>query len=336
MSSHFKLGELRQHAVHVVDALLAGRLVPFLGAGINLCDRPANLAWSPSDKNHLPKGAELAEYLANEFHYPGRQVCPRSDCPIHLKQDLDLARVAQHVVMVRDGGPLNDAIRDCFGGDFPPTSAHRFLANLASRPAPKARNPERKFPLIVTTNYDDLMERALEIAGQPYDLVYFHPGGPPLPAFWHRPPGQIAFQIRSANDYPYAFCESRPTILKIHGTVDRTVDDGGAFVITEDQYIEYLAQQPLESLLPPRLLFKMRANHLWFLGYSLRDWNLRVFLYKLKTRNPQENYRSWAVLLNSNETETKFWFRNDVEIVDAPLNKYLDELGTALAGAAFL
>jgi hypothetical protein len=335
MSSQAELRELQQHTVHVADALLQGRLVPFLGAGINLCDRPANLVWEPAEKRYLPSGGELAEYLANEFHYPGKQVCPRADCLVHPKQDLDLARVAQHVVTVRDGGPLNDAIRECLHGEYTPTGVHRFLATVASRPAPRAKE-EHLYPLIVTTNYDDLMERALEIAGQPYDLVYFHPGDRPLASFWHRPPpGQCPLRIASANTYSYPFCQSRPTILKIHGTVDRTNEAGGAFVITEDQYIEYLAQQPLERLLPPRLLLKMRVNHLWFLGYSLRDWNFRVFLHKLKTENPLENYRSWAVLLNSNEAERKFWFRNEVEIVDAPLNAYFATLQTTLASASF-
>ncbi len=143
-------------------------------------------------------------------------------------------------------------------------------------------------------------------------------------------------RIESANDYSYQFCESRPTILKIHGTIDRSTESGGSFVITEDHYIEYLAQQPLESLLPARLLLKMRANHLWFLGYSLRDWNFRVFLRKLKTMNPQENYRSWAVLLSSNEIETRFWFRNYVEIVEEPLSRYFNLLKERLGEQKFL
>jgi len=69
----------------------------------------------------------------------------------------------------------------------------------------------------------------------------------------------------------------------VHGTIDRANADRESFVITEDQYIEYLSEEPMEKLLPPRLLQKMREkHHLLFLGYSLHDWNFRVFLRRLK------------------------------------------------------
>jgi hypothetical protein len=117
--------------------------------------------------------------------------------------------------------------------------------------------------------------------------------------------------------------------------VDRTNKEGGAFVITEDQYFEYLAQQPVNRLLPSSLLARLRANHLWLLGYSLQDMDFRVFLHKLKTFKPTENYRSWAVLLNSNDDQRKFWFTKGIEIVDATLSVYIAALRETLAGANF-
>jgi len=65
--------DLQKHRVLVVDALLKGRVVPFLGAGVNLCDRPSGTVWNASEERYLPKGWELAEYLAERFHYPSRR-----------------------------------------------------------------------------------------------------------------------------------------------------------------------------------------------------------------------------------------------------------------------
>ena len=66
------------------------------------------------------------------------------------------------------------------------------------------------------------------------------------------------------------------------------------FVITEDDYIGYLTQSPVESLIPLQILNKVRDSHFLFLGYRMRDWTLRVFLQRIWGEQPLEA-RSWAV-----------------------------------------
>jgi len=101
-------------------------------------------------------------------------------------------------------------------------------------------------------------------------------------------------------------------------------------VITEDHYIEYLAEEALEKLLPNDFLIKLRSNHLLFLGYSLRDWNLRVFLRRLK-RNPKQAYKAWAVLPYADAVEEQFWQRQEVGIIKVTLKTYIDSLEKELA-----
>ena len=48
--------ELQTHGRIVVDALLKGRVVPFLGAGVNLCGRPSDAVWKAAEEKYLPKG----------------------------------------------------------------------------------------------------------------------------------------------------------------------------------------------------------------------------------------------------------------------------------------
>src|SRR6266849_5540375 len=95
----------------------------------------------------------------------------------------------------------------------------------------------------------------------------------------------------------------RPVILKIHGAVDMQSADLDSYVITEDDYIEYLAQPELQSFLPVSVHERLKSSHILFMGYALRDWNLRVVLRRIwDTR--KLTWKSWAVQLKPNDPET--------------------------------
>src|SRR5207244_2343633 len=101
--------------------------------------------------------------------------------------------------------------------------------------------------------------------------------------------------------------------------------ENDSFVITEDHYIDYLKHTELSSLVPPTVAAKLRRANLLFLGYGLRDWNLRVILDRLSDEQ-KHSYQSWAILLDPEPLDQKFWRRRDVEILDMPLGKYLSRL----------
>lgn len=284
-----------------------------------------------------PSGRELAEHLAHWSRYPIPVSRDKlAGCPDPASH-LDLARISQYGATLLDEGPLYDELRAVFGPltdearkagrqEFQPTAVHTFLAGLRS---PQAERIEDQHPLFVTTNYDDLMEQAL--GSGKFDLVFYDADAQPRPVFWHQAPGVAAQPIQDPGSYSYEFFKDRPVVLKVHGTIDRANAGRESFVITEDQYIEYLSEEPMERLLPPRLLQRMREkHHLLFLGYSLHDWNFRVFLRRLK-RNPRQRYRPWAVLLGADEVEKRFWEQNGVEIVNADLRTYIDALRQELS-----
>jgi hypothetical protein len=294
------------HAELVVDMFSEGRVVPFLGAGVNLCDRPDDFKWVGIEQGYLPSGGELAKELAQAFKYP--------------QADLDLARVSQYGDLKRGMGTLYEKLRSLFERDFPTTAVHQFLAALPP-PRVDSKRPENRNLLVVTTNYDDLMETAF--ARQTCDVLFYDPDPEDKPArFWHKKPDGTIVKIMDPISYDYPFFDERPVVLKIHGTVDRSRQGKEGYVITEDHYIEYLAEEALEKLLPTDFLTKLRTNHLLFLGYSLRDWNLRVFLRRLK-RNPKQAYTPWAVLPYVDLVEEKFWQRQGVEIVKVNLKTYI-------------
>jgi hypothetical protein len=60
-----------------------------------------------------------------------------------------------------------------------------------------------------------------------------------------------------------------------------------------------------------------------FLDDSLRDWNLRIILHRL--RDKPEDFKSWAVQVNPPPLEQQFWEKRHVDIID----KRLEERGSA-------
>jgi hypothetical protein len=76
----------------------------------------------------------------------------------------------------------------------------------------------------------------------------------------------------------------------------------------------------------------MHRCHYLFLGYSLRDWNLRVMLHRIwKDRAKQNN--SWAVVSYPDPLEVEAWRSRSVEIYDMELGAFSARLAQELDGA---
>jgi hypothetical protein len=57
----------------------------------------------------------------------------------------------------------------------------------------------------------------------------------------------------------------------------------------------------------------------------MREWNLRLVLNRLWA-SATVNYRSWAVAPTTQPMERAFWRGRDVDLVEAPLEEYVDAL----------
>ena len=321
--------DLATHYQDVSDELFEGNVIPFLGAGANLCGRPEDASWTVGQEEYLPNAHELAFYLAQRFRYP-----------VSDERDLDrvaddLARVTQYVAVQRGSRRLYTELHRIFSAVYRPSPLHRFFAGL---PALLRENGSKHpYQLIVTTNYDDALESAFSDAGEEFDLVwYIAEGEGRRGKFMHQapgPPGTEAVVIDRPNECIDLTPEKRSVILKIHGDVDRTRADepaGDSFVITEDDYIEVLTHSTdPANLIPVGLLDRMKESAFLVLGYSLRDWNLRVILYRL-WREQTLGSQSWAIQRNPMSFERKFWSLRRVELLDIDLDEYIRRLAHAV------
>jgi hypothetical protein len=207
----------------IVRRLVRGKVVPVLGAGVNLSERPPQVSWELG--RYLPSGQELAARLAT---YIG-------NVPI---DSYDLARVSQYLAALEGEGSLYDELHDVFDADYPPTYFHRFLARLARRT--REAEDVRECMLIVTTNYDDSLERAFVDEGEPYDLLTYIGVGTDREFFRHIPFEVEPSVIRKPNEYTDLPLDRRTVIAEIHGAVDR-LNRADNFVITEDDYVDEVA-----------------------------------------------------------------------------------------------
>ena len=286
----------------------------------------------------LPDADELAAYLAAEFHYE--------------EPSPDLAEVSQYVWAIGEND-LYDALHRVFGGSYSPTGIHRFVAELPKIVASTAGS--ERYQVVVTTNYDDALEQAFREAGEPYDLAIYLADGRARGKFIHLPWDAEFVQRKDCPDWsdrqpitvddPNNYksfpidVESRVVhrtiIVKIHGAVAKYGDLNDVvgdqnFVITENDYIDYLSRSPIVGLVPNQLLNQMVRGHMLFLGQRVRDWSWRVFLQRVWDDRIRD---SWAVTPDLDEFERRFWRKLGVEAIDRSLTTYVDELRAQLLAA---
>ena len=282
----------------IADAIAAGRVVVVLGSGVNVSGA------ADDNGDGLPVRESLAARLADAFACPG-------------EVGSELTKVAQYVTVTQGVGPLYDELHLLLDRDYAPGAVHEFLAELPSL----LRDRGRPQPLLVTTNYDRALERALRTAGEEADVVSYISLGRDRGKFLHRAADGTAQAIQTPNTYADIPLDRQAVILKIHGEVD----DGPAraaesFVVSEDDHIAYLAETGIGGVLPVTVAARLRRSHFLFLGYGLVDWSFRVFLHRLWP-DEQPAYRSWAIQPDASSLERDFWRQRGVELVDSPLEE---------------
>jgi hypothetical protein len=215
-----------------------------------------------------------------------------------------------------------------------PGRVHRYLAHFRKRL--DEIGLISRYQMIVTAKYDAELERALQLEREPFDVaVYMGPGTDYPGKFMHLPWDKEPVVVNEPNNYTgFPFTEngqlSRTLVVRINGVVeDHDAGYGGKgwkdnFVIAEDHYIDYLSGRTAEDLIPAQILAKLREASKLFLGYSMRDWRLRVFLKRIWQGQNLVRSRAWAVERDPDELERQLWLQSSVEVVTSSLIDYVD------------
>ncbi|OLE55110.1 MAG: hypothetical protein AUG51_05630 [Acidobacteria bacterium 13_1_20CM_3_53_8] len=259
------LKELEPPYLVIKELLREGKVVVFLGAGVN-SRRPPEAEWKPNESNFLPRGSELSKYLARQCSFPSDE-----------KHDLeDLAKVSSYYSITVSRSDLRQRLRKIFKRNFELCDIHTYLASI-NTPL-----------LIVTTNYDDLTETAFKLVGRPYDLVVYPTDSEDAKGsvlWWKH--GEREPKAVTPNTL-HIDLKTTTVIYKMHGTLCRPKRKWDSYVITEEDYVDFLSRMTGHTAVPAIFMPYFRTRHFLFLGYGLNDWNLRVVLRNLRDVLPSK------------------------------------------------
>jgi hypothetical protein len=125
----------------------------------------------------------------------------------------------------------------------------------------------------------------------------------------------------------------------MHGTICREDPKYDHFVITEEDYIEFLYRMTTNNAIPSLFYSHFRDKSFLFLGYSLRDWNLRVLLKNLNKSLGQrvddpDAPKSWAIQHAPSGLERRLWERRGVTIFPSGIELFVERLRQKIAEQA--
>ncbi len=223
----------------------------------------------------------------------------------------------------------------------------------------------RKPIIAFTTNYDNNLENALCNLGCNYHVVY------PVRRLqnvqenlkkeetdisWHVATFHIDNndavsqgdpEIIDQEDLIGAFIDRDligPIIVKLHGAPFMPLRDNlfkHFVLLSESNYLTSLVSN--NALDVPQIFLKKARfynqnieckHHLWFFGYSISDWNIRIALYKqLRDRKRNEEHRR-AITHGSNYYKIALFSKLDIDYEEKELSESMEDISVML-GEAF-
>lgn len=249
----------------LADQLRKGNVIVFLGAGISRTFKDEHTG---KEYRGLPSAKEIVKDLADSKEY------------IEPNMRFDQALF---MVKLKEGRNEVERILEDYI-DVPtlnPLPAHQLLADMS-------------FSAFITTNYDQLLEKALEKNKKKF------------------------YTIIEDKD----ICRWRSTQLpyiKLHGCITRPK----TIIAAEDEYRPISESKPIVSSLFKTLL----ANkNVLFLGFSLTDYDFKELFQELKLALDGNMPKSYAVVYEDDNYQTAYWKEEGINIINSDLTSFLREL----------
>jgi hypothetical protein len=234
------------------------KIVPFVGAGL-------------SRLLGLPDSDRLVEIIAKELEWD----------PSLLRLAGELPQLAEYYKDMKHGiGPLRSLLDREFyrtNEQIRQSRAHMALVDC-------------KFPVIYTTNFDDLIERAHAIKSVPCRAIA----------------DLVDLSEASVGE---------TQVVKFHGTFS----NDASLVLDESSYLDRLE---LESPLDIRFRSDILGKTIMFIGYRLRDINIRFLTHKLfklrQSQNREFQDQPMAIMVThaANDVQRLLWMKRDVRLIE--------------------
>jgi hypothetical protein len=254
---------------NIADVVRQKKCVLFLGSAIHV--QSSNPSYVYPATKCPPIGNQLSELLATKCSYPD-------------EDRWNLQRVSSYYEWLSGfRSPLVTEVRNAIHIE---SGEHNGDTMAEREPSPVLRGLARLgFPIVITTNYDQLYEKALKQVQDHADA-----GKAKIEKAVYSPKSTIR-----TVDCPTVPSSTSPYILKIHGDLDE--DD--SIVITDEDYIQFVLR--MSDKHPYHPVGKNTLTYLtkWptlFIGYRLNDYNLRLLIKTLRWKmDPAQIPASYAV-----------------------------------------
>lgn len=235
-----------EHIAQISQAVVAGTCALFVGSGLSVGAK-------------LPDYEALIDRLLEDLEPRAVDDARKIDLK-SAEACLEAAQWYRHKFPQDHARRIRGILTELFDlEEARPSLAHYLLLSL----------PIRK---ILTTNYDQLLERALEAL--------------------HRFPLQVVHK----GDVPRTAERDLTCVVKLHGDVkvsDRDDVDGGGIVLSADDYAAFFERRPVMAAMLESLLL----NHTFlFVGYSLRDPNFRSIFHRIDTILKEVHHPAFATV----------------------------------------
>ena len=272
----------------IVEAVRAGTCNLFLGAAVHAPppDNPALAAKLP------PIGNKLAAILASDPVY--QRFYPNDDTS-------NLARVAQTYESLFMRERLVSKVEKLVETGKEPSPILRALAEL-------------DFPVVVTTNYDTLFQKALIDAGKMPILSVYHSNEEGIPV-----------ENCEMTDAPQT---RHPFLHKMHGDIQTRE----SLVITDEDYVQFILRMrdsgPFQ-VIPEAVLEAFKKAPTLFVGYSLRDYDLRtLWKWLRKFANASRRPTTYSIDLHPDRIIWDVWYnqRRFINFIALDVWKFVPDL----------
>jgi hypothetical protein len=275
---------------HIVENIKDGNCVFFLGAGASF----------KSEAESPPLGKKLSNEIAD--------ICKEGldDYPPDIKNNKDnLLRTSLYYQFVaKNRKSLNKLLTEKFSKQYTPNALHDVLVNL------KSKMPPNKPCIIITTNYDKIIEDEMDAKKIDYNLIYsLHDTN------------TEKWKIEEIDRTRFA---EKPTIYKFHGCLK----DPLGMIITEHDYgyflHDYLEQR---SLKPHQIESEFSDSSFVFVGYGMEDLDFRVIFQSILTFSLDKGITHFGVTPHISDLHKKYWQEHrKIQLIEMTADDFGKEL----------
>lgn len=280
----------------VADMVKRGDCILFLGAGVH-APPPEDSPYIYPEEYRPLLGQDLAQKLDEECHY--KEKFPNERCRQLQMLWQDLAQMLDKGCKYKNKFPNErclelQRVSLCYAEDFGRNklvgTLNRYLRD-GKKPSPALMMlAGLPFKIFITTNYDHHLESALSKHDKDtVTFVYDPDTNKPTPDMFEDPTSE------------------RPLLFKMHGDLKQP----DSIVITDEDYITFvqrMSDKPANYPVPETVRFRMKKWPILFIGYSLRDYNLRLIFRTLRWRLDEANFpRAYSIVKNPDLLILKVW-----------------------------